>query len=339
VRFDEALAEFNRAQELDPLTPVAGATVAWPLHYRGQYDAAAKQIEKMLEMYPKDKDLLNYLHLIRAESFLERGMERQAVEEYIQSDSFGGASPVAALNSAYETSGIKGYWQKSVDLEEDKYRKESDEARRAGGYMSSLQLAKLYARLADWDKTFAALETCFQNRDENLLFIRVESIRGASPRREIKSDPRSLSRLRRRGLEGWANQRLKPDYSAQDRKERRDKSRRGLRRGAWLLLLQPRRRQQRFALLAEILSRSFERIRPRAHDALPQLVIKALRIQLVFLVVIHVAQLLLPPGGSVAVAGGSENASTGRQRVFRRRFGQWQRRAAQQVRNDRLVIP
>jgi serine/threonine protein kinase/TolB-like protein len=77
VRFDEALAEFNRAQELDPLTLYVGVTAAWPLHYRGQYDAAAKQIERVLEMYPKDGGLLNYLHVIRAESFLERGMERR----------------------------------------------------------------------------------------------------------------------------------------------------------------------------------------------------------------------------------------------------------------------
>jgi tetratricopeptide (TPR) repeat protein len=203
VRFNEALVELNRAQELDPLTLYVGASAAWPLHYSGHYDAAAKQIEKMLEMYPKDKELLHYLHMIRAESFLERGRERQAVEEYIQSESFGGASPeaIAALKSAYETSGIKGYWQKSVDLEEDNYRKESDEARRAGKYVSPLQLAKLYARLEDWDKTFAALETAFQNRDENLLFLKAESIRRASPWLRIRSDPRFISLLRRMGLE------------------------------------------------------------------------------------------------------------------------------------------
>jgi TolB-like protein len=205
VRFDEALVELNRAQELDPLTLFVGATAAWPLHCRGQYDAAAKQIEKMLDMYPKDKELLGYLHLIRAESFLERGMERQAVEEYIQSQSSCGASPetIAALRTAYETSGMKGYWQKSVDLEEEKYRKESDEAQHAGRFIPRpLQLAKLYARIEGWDKAFAALETSFENRDENLLFIRAESIRRASPWREIKSDPRFISLLRRMGLEG-----------------------------------------------------------------------------------------------------------------------------------------
>jgi tetratricopeptide (TPR) repeat protein len=204
VRFDEALAEFNRAQELDPLAEYVGITAAWPLHYRGQYDAAAKQIERVLEMYPKDKDLLSYLHFIRAESFLERGMERQAFEEFLQSDSFLGVSPeaIATLKSAYETFGMRGYWQKRVDLEEEKYRKESDEARRAGKYVSSLQLAKLYGRLEAWDKAFTALETCFQNRDENLLFLKAESIRGASPWRGVRSDPRFVSLLRRMGLEG-----------------------------------------------------------------------------------------------------------------------------------------
>jgi serine/threonine protein kinase/TolB-like protein len=205
VRFDQALAEFNRAQELDPLTLFVGVTAAWPLHSRGQYDRAAKQIERVLEMYPKDKELLNYLHTIRAESFLERGMERQAVQEFIQSEAFLGASPeeVAALKSSYEKSGIKGYWQKSVDLEEEKYRKESEQAPHAGRYiLRPLQLAKLYARLEAWDKAFAALETSFQNRDENLLFLRAESIRGASPWRRIKSDPRFISLLRRMGLEG-----------------------------------------------------------------------------------------------------------------------------------------
>jgi tetratricopeptide (TPR) repeat protein len=204
VRFDEALVELNRAQELDPLTLFVGVSAAWPLHYRGQYDAAAKQIERMLEMYPKEMQLRSYLHQLRAESFLERGMERQAVEEFLQSDSLLGTSPevVAALKRAYETSGMRGYWQKHVDLEEDKYRKEFDEARRAGKYVSPLPLARFYARLDARDKTFAALETCLQNRDENLLFLKVESIRGASPWRGIRSDPRFISLLRRMGLEG-----------------------------------------------------------------------------------------------------------------------------------------
>ena len=135
-------------RKLDPLTLFVGVTAAWPLHYRGQYDAAAKQIERMLDMYPKDIGLLSYLHQLRAESFLERGMERQAVDEYLQSESFGGASPeaIAALRSSYETSGMKGYWQKSVDLEEEKHRKEIEQVGGAGKYVTSVPLAKLYAR-------------------------------------------------------------------------------------------------------------------------------------------------------------------------------------------------
>jgi tetratricopeptide (TPR) repeat protein len=204
VRFDEALAEFNRAQELDPLAESVGITAAWPLHYRGQYDAAAKQVARVQEMFPKSRGTLSYLHFIRAESFLERGMERQAVEEFLQCDSFRGVSPeaIAALKTAFDTAGMRGYWKKRVDLEEEKYRKESDEARRTGKYVSPLYLARLYARVGAWDKMFVALEICFQNRDENLLYLKAESIHGASPYRRIRSDPRFISLLRRMGLEG-----------------------------------------------------------------------------------------------------------------------------------------
>ena len=154
-------------------------------------------------MYPKDSELIAYLHQVRAESFLERGLYKQAVEEFLQNASAYGAGPetIVALRTSYETSGMRGYWQRSLDLEQDKYRKESEQARAEGKYVSSLGLARLYARLGDKDRAFAALENCFQNRDENLLFLKVESIRGASPWRGIRSDPRFDSLLRRMGLE------------------------------------------------------------------------------------------------------------------------------------------
>jgi tetratricopeptide (TPR) repeat protein len=203
ARFDEALAEFNRAQELDPLTLLNGVYAAWPLHYRGQYDEAARQIGRMLDLYPKDAGLLNYLHLIRAESFLERRQQKQAVEEFLESEFFGGAGPQAidAMKVAYAASGIRGYWGKSLDLEQERYRKEYEQALVAGTYVSSLPLARLYARLGDKEKAFAALETCFRNRDENLLFLKVEWIRGTSPWLAIRSDPRFGALLHRMGLE------------------------------------------------------------------------------------------------------------------------------------------
>ena len=100
--------EDARAQELDPLSLYVGISVAWPLHYSGRFDQAAKQIERGLEMYPKDPSALNYLHYIRGESLLARGLEQKAAEEFIESEAAAcawclGVNPeaITALKTAY----------------------------------------------------------------------------------------------------------------------------------------------------------------------------------------------------------------------------------------------
>ena len=208
ARFEEAIAELYRAQELDPLSLFVGVTAAWPLHYTGQYDKALKQLQKVLDLYPKDAGLLSYWHAIRADAFLERGLEREAAEEYIESEAAGcdwclGGTPeaIGALKAAYQTSGLRGYWEKSLQLQEQKYRTESEKAQSEGKYVGILPLARLYARLGYADKAFAALEFGVQKRDENMLFIKPESIRSSSPWASIRSHPRFADLLRRMGLE------------------------------------------------------------------------------------------------------------------------------------------
>ena len=180
----------------------------WPLHNTGQYDKALKQLQKVLDLYPKDAGLLSYWHAIRADAFLERGLEREAAEEYIESEAAGcdwclGGTPeaIAALKAAYQTSGLRGYWENSLQLQEEKYRTESEKAKAEGKYVTILPLARLYARLGYTDKAFAALEFGVQKRDENMLFIKPESIRSSSPWASIRSDPRFADLLRRMGLD------------------------------------------------------------------------------------------------------------------------------------------
>lgn len=49
-RRQEALAEMQRAQQLDPLSPEAGAFVAFTLYFARQYDQAIEQFHRVLEM-------------------------------------------------------------------------------------------------------------------------------------------------------------------------------------------------------------------------------------------------------------------------------------------------
>ncbi len=208
ARFDESIAELNRAQELDPLSLYVGISVAWPLHYSGRYDQAAKQIERVLEMYPKDPAALNSLHFIRGESLLARGLEQKAAEEFIESEAAACASclgvnpeAITALKTAYRSAGLRGYWQKDLELQEERYRKESEKAQAEGEYVSPITIAKLYARLGRKDKAFALLELAFQNRDESVLNLKAESIRSVSEWASIRSDPRFTDLVRRMNLE------------------------------------------------------------------------------------------------------------------------------------------
>ena len=51
-------------------------------------------------------------------------MRDEAVAELIQSKGLDGESPeaIAALKQAYRVSGLRGYWQKELDLEQEKYQ-------------------------------------------------------------------------------------------------------------------------------------------------------------------------------------------------------------------------
>jgi TolB-like protein/DNA-binding winged helix-turn-helix (wHTH) protein/Tfp pilus assembly protein PilF len=51
-RFDEALAEMNRAAELDPLSPIISADVGATLYLARRYDQAIHQLQRTLELYP-----------------------------------------------------------------------------------------------------------------------------------------------------------------------------------------------------------------------------------------------------------------------------------------------
>jgi serine/threonine protein kinase len=60
-RHDEALVAVRKAAELDPLTPLFQAHVAWTLHCQGQDDAAWEQLRSTLEVHPNDYYTLRIL--------------------------------------------------------------------------------------------------------------------------------------------------------------------------------------------------------------------------------------------------------------------------------------
>jgi tetratricopeptide (TPR) repeat protein len=51
-RFDDSVAEFERANRMNPLSAAILNDLAWPLMFTGNYPAAEEQIHKALELDP-----------------------------------------------------------------------------------------------------------------------------------------------------------------------------------------------------------------------------------------------------------------------------------------------
>jgi Protein kinase domain len=109
----------------------------------------------------------------------------------------------AALKQAYVTSGLPGYWRKELELAVPHFQKEVEIAREQPSrrYVSGRWLAELYARLGDKERAFTLLQDAFDNRDENLRFLKVETLRIDSPWQILVPDPRYAQLIRGMGLE------------------------------------------------------------------------------------------------------------------------------------------
>jgi tetratricopeptide (TPR) repeat protein len=206
-RFDDALRELRHAQQLDPFSLIIAVHAVWPLVNLGRYDEAIEQVQKIMEMHPQMPDLAAYFHELRGEMYVQKGMQDDAVTEFLmgfRTKALTGDSPetLETLKRAYQASGLKGYWQKQLDLAGERYRSELQRAKQQSEsrYVSPILLAQLRARLGDKEGAFALLEECYRNRDESLTWLKAESLRSDSPWTGIQSDPRFTALLQRLGL-------------------------------------------------------------------------------------------------------------------------------------------
>ncbi len=77
ARFEDAFREVKRAQELDPLSLIINANLAWPLLYARHYDESLEQARKALELDPNFEPT----HERMLEVFELKGMYPEAVAE------------------------------------------------------------------------------------------------------------------------------------------------------------------------------------------------------------------------------------------------------------------
>ena len=184
-RFDEALKEMQRAQELDPLSLPKITSVGEVLLMARRDDEAIVAFRKALEMDPN----FGFGHWALGRAYAEKGMYEQAIASFQKAIPLSGDSPdePAELGRAYARSGRTTEARKIADdLKEQSQRR----------YIAPCVIASLYAALSEKDQAFVWLDKAYEAHDFILVLLKVEPMFDG-----LRSDPRFTVLLKRVGLE------------------------------------------------------------------------------------------------------------------------------------------
>jgi TolB-like protein/DNA-binding winged helix-turn-helix (wHTH) protein/Flp pilus assembly protein TadD len=183
-RFDEAIAEMKKAQNLDPLSLIINADLAELLVLAHHYDESITQSRKTIEMDPNFALAHNQL----AQAYLQKQMYDEAVAELRKAVQLSGNSPtcIANLARAYVGSGKRS---EAIRLLNDLKK------RSVHGYSNASEIATIYASLGDTDQAMNWLEKAYEERFNPGVLLRP----GFDP---LRSDPRFQNLLHLVGLPG-----------------------------------------------------------------------------------------------------------------------------------------
>lgn len=183
-RFEEAIAEFKRALDIDSVSLIANASLGCCYYFARQYDRAIEQCRFTIEM---DRHF-ELAHVWLGWAYLQKGMWEEAILEYEKAVdlSFGRAGIIAALGTAYALSGKRRRAQKVLE----DLRKLA-----AQRYVSPHRVACIHAALSEIDKAFECLDQAYDDRSHLLVGLNID------PRLDaLRADPRFDTLARRVGL-------------------------------------------------------------------------------------------------------------------------------------------
>jgi len=163
-RFDEAIAEAKRTEELEPLSFVASSHLGWIYYLSGQNDKAIEQCRKILELDPSSFPARRYLGL----AYEAKGMYAEAITEFQTGVKLSG-SPLmlALLGHAYAVAGRTAEAKQVLtDLQQLQDQR----------YVSPYTVAAIYAGLGDQEHAFKWLERAVEERDIWLMNLKVDPV-------------------------------------------------------------------------------------------------------------------------------------------------------------------
>jgi TolB-like protein/DNA-binding winged helix-turn-helix (wHTH) protein/Flp pilus assembly protein TadD len=183
-RYDEAIAEMRKAENLDPLSLIINADLAELLVLAHSYDESIQQSRKTIEMDPN----FAFAHNQLAQAYLQKHMYDEAVAELQKAVQLSGGSPtcIANLARAYVLSGKRS---EAVKLLSDLKQRSTP------AYSYASEIAVIYVALGDNDQAMTWLEKGYAERFNPGVLLRP----GFDP---LRSDSRFQNLVHRVGLPG-----------------------------------------------------------------------------------------------------------------------------------------
>jgi len=176
-RNEEAIAEMEKARELDPFSIIIATELGCPYLYSKQYDRAIEYFHKAVEMDPD----FPFAHFALAEGLDRKGQYDEALEAHDKAielarrggafDLAGGNAPRAwyalsgPLQNTYAARGGPNYWQHRLESTKQSYEQ---------GTTTATAVAEIYAILGDNEQALAWLEKAFKEADDFLVFINIQ---------------------------------------------------------------------------------------------------------------------------------------------------------------------
>ncbi len=183
-RSDEALAEIQSAQRLDPLSPTINGGVGLVHYFARRYGRALASLRAALELNPNSPGLMGNLGQV----YLQTGLHAEALAEHLRLTSvYDDHEAWTLLGFSYAAAG------RSVEARRILERLLAASRR---GYIPPFYIAILYARLGETDAAFDWLEQAYQGRDADLTTIKVDPMMDG-----LRPDPRFTHLLRKLDLD------------------------------------------------------------------------------------------------------------------------------------------
>ena len=180
-RKEQALAEAEKASELDPLSPVVGANLAKILQEAGQNDKAIEQAKKTLDLEPDSA----VTHAVLGIVYQDKRMYAEAITEYKRALQLGGPPGEirGLLGYAYAVSGNRTDAEKIIAELKALWPRHTHAA---------LDLAVVFSGLGNKENALYWLEKAQEMHVSDLIGIRQDSHFV-----EVRSDPRFQALVQR----------------------------------------------------------------------------------------------------------------------------------------------